>query len=157
MTDYLLACALSKWEGDPFHCRWCDKPLEGRQRRWCSEACPKAMARQHVWSDAREAALKRDRRRCVRCRSEGTRTWVGSVLRTTLEVHHKTPCRGKRKAGCQHHVECLETLCHDCHVATHRDENLRMMRALHSVLIDDSENEPPDFSVNEDDLGFGAA
>lgn len=36
------------------------------------------------------------------------------------------------------------------------DETLAMLRALVSVWLDDYENEPPDFSVKDDDgFGFG--
>ncbi len=34
-----------------------------------------------------------------------------------LEVNHKTPVRGKRLYGCQHHLEGIETLCRRCHYA----------------------------------------
>jgi hypothetical protein len=40
-------------------------------------------------------------------------------------------------------------------VAGHpQGDTLAMLRALDSVLIEDSENEPPDFTVPGDDLGF---
>lgn len=61
-----------------------------------------------MWTLARAAALRRDNYTCVEC---GTTAAV-------LEVDHIEPCWGKHaQNGCHHHLDNLQTLCHDCHVA----------------------------------------
>jgi hypothetical protein len=65
-----------------------------------------------VWSVAREAAKKRDNWTCVRpdC---GRRRMAG------LEVNHVVPILGRHaEVGCHHHLDGLETLCHDHHLIT---------------------------------------
>jgi len=90
----------------PKGCDWCGKALAGRQKRWCSTFCTVEFQKHHVWSYSREAALRRDGWACVTCGSK-----------KDLEVNHIQPRRGRGyDAGCAHHQENLETLCHDCHV-----------------------------------------
>jgi 5-methylcytosine-specific restriction endonuclease McrA len=61
----------------------------------------------HFWGLARKRALKRDERSCVTCGGMGP----------GLQVHHIDPRRGAGyAAGCHHHLDLLETLCHACHV-----------------------------------------
>jgi 5-methylcytosine-specific restriction endonuclease McrA len=109
--------------GIPGECDRCGKKLVGRQTRWCSDRtwgggskCARlfheVFERNHDWNDARKAALKRDRNRCVKC---------GSTDR--LEVNHIVPREGRGYGrGCWHHLDGLETLCHDCHVETTRQQ-----------------------------------
>lgn len=118
------------------HCVWCDAPLRGRQRRWCSEGCVRAHRTNHTWTVARAAALARDGYRCVRCGAHPGRdgppwqlleedfeafqrrqaAWLAGDSR--LEVNHITPCRGQHGAlSCAHHLDGLETLCRRCHLA----------------------------------------
>jgi 5-methylcytosine-specific restriction endonuclease McrA len=99
----------------------CGKPLLGRRRRWCSDACAtirfRAIYQNHEWGQAREAALKRDGYRCRHC------SWAPNRGRRTrfleLEVNHIRPLAEvgvkHAMAGCHHHLDNLETLCHDCH------------------------------------------
>lgn len=99
--------------GDPPRtCHWCASDLPRRKdgkphrnRRWCSRKCERAWQDEHVWGFARHAARERDGRRCVRCGGNGS------------EVNHIEPRRGEGyHAGCHHHLDNLETLCHGCHV-----------------------------------------
>jgi hypothetical protein len=127
-------------------CRGCGKtPLPPRRTVWCSDKCVRdvrlAFLRNHDWHDARRAALKRDKYRCVKCGSDGQppasevaiweclpfstpreraiRNKVSDALtkRYQLEVNHIDPRRGRGYAmGCHHHLDRLETVCHPCHV-----------------------------------------
>lgn len=87
-------------------CDWCGSALVGRRRRWCSDPCSRKWYTNHIYSWARKSAKRRDRWRCVKCGSKNK-----------LEVNHIKPCLGKHgKKGCWHHIDNLETLCHECHV-----------------------------------------
>lgn len=55
----------------PGVCNRCGKALVGRQTQWCSKTCSDELSRQHNWTMARGAALRRDDRRCVRCGGDG--------------------------------------------------------------------------------------
>lgn len=87
-------------------CGGCGGPIERPRISWCSDECVKGWIRNHQWGKAREAAILRDGG-CVRC---------GSTVR--LEVNHIVPRvgRGYGPSDCAHHLDGLETLCHDCHV-----------------------------------------
>ena len=120
----LRACPLFEaWDGSLKNCRACNKALTGRQSRWCSDDCANVWGRNHWWTSARKAALKRDEHRCVRCGSTGTDYGIGE---RGLQVHHKTPVLGRHgETGCHHHVDGLETLCHRCHGLEHHGDNSR--------------------------------
>ncbi len=136
-------CALSPWSGDPRRCRWCDQPARPDQA-WCGLRCEDGYRRNHWWDHARQAAIVRDGSCCVRCGlGPDTPTVAKLVLRalvpmgpvdaarlwrtpdfralqaaSSLEVNHRVPRRGRGyHAGCHHHLDGLETLCHRCHVA----------------------------------------
>lgn len=95
-------------------CDWCGKALRGRRRRWCSDPCSRAWWNNHVYRSARKCAKRRDHYKCVLC---------GSKYK--LEVNHIKPCLGKHaKKGCWHHIDNLQTLCHDCHVEVTRQQRL---------------------------------
>lgn len=76
--------------------------------------CREAWVKNHFWPEARAAALRRDRNKCIRCgRHYG------------LEVNHIRPLASiiadpklRRAPGCQHHLVGLETLCNPCHRKT---------------------------------------
>lgn len=90
----------------PGGCDNCGSPLTGRRTRWCTTECRRWFERNHMWSAARTAAVKRDGDRCVLC-----------GCKNGLEVNHITPRRGRGYGtGCHNHLDNLETLCHDCHV-----------------------------------------
>lgn len=109
--EALRACSASTWAGDSKHCRWCDAELTGRRSRWCSDECANNFGRNHWWGFARNAALRRDNRKCVRC--DETRG---------LQVHHKKPILGRHGVtGCHHHLDGLITLCHVHHLAAHAE------------------------------------
>lgn len=119
--EFLLACPLSTWDGNPGNCRWCNTALTGRQQRWCSSECPKAVSDNHCWTDARRAALRRDRAACRHCGVVGRRHSHESASLPTLQVHHVVPIHGRHNVpGCHHHQDGLRTLCDDCHRAEHR-------------------------------------
>lgn len=137
-------CALSRWSGDPASCRWCDAPTRSGGP-WCGHLCEDEYRRNHWWDHARAAAAVRDGERCVRCglgpeipmlaklllralvpmgarqaaslwRSPG---WAALRQACTLEVHHVVAREGcGYGAGCHHHLDGLETLCHRCHAVT---------------------------------------
>lgn len=114
----LRACPLfAAWDGSKTNCRACNKPLRGRQQRWCSPGCAAVWGNNHWWTSARRAALKRDEHKCVRC---------GTPTRRLLQVHHKTPVLGRHgETGCHHHIDGLETLCLRCHGLGHHGDNSR--------------------------------
>jgi 5-methylcytosine-specific restriction endonuclease McrA len=88
------------------YCNACGNKLIGRQTRWCSKKCNKKYAENHYWRFARKTAIKRDKKKCIKC---------GSKIK--LEVNHIKPVLGKGYGkGCKHHLNNLETLCHKCHV-----------------------------------------
>jgi 5-methylcytosine-specific restriction endonuclease McrA len=107
-------------------CVGCGAPLKGRQRVWCSGDCETLFWQNHQWGMARAVVLVRDHKRCRRCGTTGTRvwqyqTWLGTdksfSYKETLEVNHIIPVMGRHgQSGCHHHLDGLETLCHDCHV-----------------------------------------
>lgn len=134
------ACALSRWHGAVDRCRWCDATADGSG--WCGHRCQDDYRRNHWWDHARAAAIVRDGNRCVRCRrGPETVTLAKLLLRAlipmgpveaarlwrtpewaqlsqswALEVNHVVPRRGAGyHAGCHHHLQALETLCHGCH------------------------------------------
>lgn len=108
--DIILACSGSSWTGHPSRCRWCNRPLSGRQKRWCAN-CPEAWANNHFWTSARQRALERDDRTCVRC---------GETNKKRLQVHHVEHALGRHyQTDCIHHVSNLQTLCADCHGREH--------------------------------------
>lgn len=137
------ACPLSRWSGRSDRCRWCDEPAAAGFA-WCSNPCEDGYRRNHWWDVARHAALARDDRRCVRCRL-GPDTllearwllralvpmgpvaaahlwqsaeWAALGQACAVEVHHRVPLLGAGYgAGCHHHLDGLETLCHRHHVA----------------------------------------
>ena len=117
-------------------CWRCGKKLPPRRRHWCSDDCGQWWRINHDWNSAREAALKRDGSRCVKCGADGylisRRTYSGrTMFPIKLEVNHIAPREGQGYGqGCHNHQENLETLCHDCHVAvTRRQRKLRKAKA----------------------------
>ena len=68
----------------------------------------RAFRENHVWSVARDVALRRDGGACVV-------PGCGSMER--LEVNHIEPLAGRpRSESCMHHQDNLETLCHEHHL-----------------------------------------
>lgn len=136
------ACRLSRWQGSPERCRWCDELVVG-DLPWCSNLCEDDYRRNHWWDLARYAALTRDGERCVRCGLGPTTVaearlllrglipmsavraaelwssprWAQFALACSVEVNHIDPRRGRGyHSGCGHHLQNLETLCHRHHV-----------------------------------------
>lgn len=104
----------------PFGCDWCGRPLARTlgQKRWCGALCVEAYRKNHIWTDARKAAIRRDQHRCVRCgRHDG------------LEVNHIYPLAAapgftgdRGRETCLNHLDGLETLCHEHHVEVTREQ-----------------------------------
>ena len=94
--------------GKPGVCDRCEAELAPGRRRWCSDECSLAYYRDHIWQYARNAALHRDKRRCVNgCEPDYV---------TPLEVDHIEAARGLHsKHACVHHLDNLRTLCVPCH------------------------------------------
>jgi hypothetical protein len=115
----LLECDLSRWEGHPRRCRWCNAGVYGRRTRWCSDGCATEMLENHYWGTARHAAVRRDGG-CVRDGCADLR----------LTVHHRdTPALGRHgQTSCAHHLAGLETLCE-----THHREADRIARAARAA------------------------
>lgn len=101
MAVELQHCVLAHGDLADGRCAWCGGLLPPRRSRWCSDACSRAWAANHVWSIARRAALYRAGERCEVCGDP-----------EDLEVHHDPPV-GRRGygQGCQHHQANLHVLC----------------------------------------------
>lgn len=116
--DIYRACPLSRWQGDPKACRWCNRLLPQRARRWCTAQCRIVAETNHVYSEARDAALQRDGHRCTRC-------GAGPTFDRAVETNHIELARGRHdQPGCIHHLDNLESLC-----GYHHDEVTAGQRA----------------------------
>lgn len=131
-----LYCSLSAWNGLEGYCRWDNKILENR-KKWCSGECLLEWRTQHRYFLARQALLKRSRRKChcVRLPNEQRHLYChdcGScevliLLRGgQMTCDHIIPRFGdKARFSCKHHSTNLQLLCSFCHVRkTKEDENL---------------------------------
>lgn len=122
--DAMLNCLASKWLGEDDRCRWCNDVLHPARKRWCSDKCANAYGKNHWWTDARKAAKRRDKYRCVRCgadRNGNTPTGGQRPAKLRgLNVHHIVPAEGRHSiTDCAHHLTNLETLCKVCHNVEH--------------------------------------
>jgi hypothetical protein len=124
----LAACALARPR--PGGCKWCGDGLPKGRRTWCADRCATAFWNNHWWSQARRAAKRRDKYRCVRCGHKPDRTLSRAKRRKDrLEINHRVPCLGAHgELSCAHHVANLETLCVPCH-KTHTAELARRRSA----------------------------
>jgi 5-methylcytosine-specific restriction endonuclease McrA len=88
-------------------CFRCGSPVVRPRIVWCSKACEEGWFDNHAWGWARLAALRRDEFKCQRDPSHPG----------VKEVNHIDPRNGRGyHAGCHHHQDRLETLCHKCHL-----------------------------------------
>jgi 5-methylcytosine-specific restriction endonuclease McrA len=102
-------------------CYLCGAPLSGYRRRWCSERCEDTWWTNHSWQYASARALHRDRATCQRCGHRAGQRVGEKIIR--VEVNHKVPLVGRGyHAGCVHHLDGLEVLCHECHVVETRTQ-----------------------------------
>ena len=94
----------------PEGCARCGARLGPRRRKWCSGECMELAYADHRWSHAREEAMRRAGRRCVRCQAPAE------------EVDHIIERRGLALTEwtCLHHQTNLRALCHGCHVTRHQ-------------------------------------
>lgn len=147
-------------------CFLCGKwPIPPRRQHWCSDACVARWTENHEWTAARNAAVRRDHERCVRCGSParqapstcarcgtpwpceaaGAQVFGGGHYRLPgarreLQVNHKDPRYGRGyHKGCHHHQNRLETLCQPCHVAETNEQRTRRANGGHP----DAEAAPP--------------
>ena len=51
----------------PLHCRWCGKPVSGRRRTWCSQACVDEFLVRNSGNVARSRVFDRDGGICAVC------------------------------------------------------------------------------------------
>jgi 5-methylcytosine-specific restriction endonuclease McrA len=110
-------------------CWWCGAPLTGRQVYWCGSGvhrpCEDEWRQLHDWTGARAAALARAGYQCQRCGAPAD------------EVNHREPLVGRGyHAGCVHHPDNLEPLCHDCHTA----ETIRQLYARKQARVEAGED-----------------
>lgn len=118
--DIYRVCLLSAWNGDPGACRWCDRPLPRRAKRYCRAQCRITARTNHEFPLARDAALERDEHTCVRPRCGAVATYERA-----LEVNHIEMAHGRHdQPGCIHHLTNLESLC-----GRHHDEVTAGQRA----------------------------
>ena len=106
-------------------CRWCGKPLTGRQKIWCSRSCVRANTANHRWTQAKAKAKAEVT--WYRCKNSHDSTTDGILFYAKggclgftqePEVNHIVPCKGKHGVwGCHHHQDNLEVLCKPCHQA----------------------------------------
>lgn len=115
-SEILLAyCKMAR--PAPGGCRWCGAPLPKGRRTWCASRCATVFWNNHWWSQARRAAKKRDKYRCVRCGHKPEKGLTRAQRRKDrLEINHRVPCLGRHGSlSCSHHLDNLETLCVPCH------------------------------------------
>ncbi len=104
-------CAGPEWRPGDGICGTCGRPTKNkwfcRGKKGDANSCRRIWLRNHWWSSARLDARERDGYKCVRCGSE-----------ERLEVNHITPLGdgSHSKMSCRHHLDGLETLCHNHHV-----------------------------------------
>lgn len=97
-------------------CDRCGTRLTGRQTRWCSDKCQIEWRREHDWTAARNAAVRRDDHTCRHCGARENRDHRHPEGVVRLEVNHIVPREGRGYGfGCRNHQENLETLCTQCH------------------------------------------
>jgi hypothetical protein len=116
MTAFVrVPCALTKWDGSPGRCNWCNTaiPAGGRRKVWCRDHCRRQWERNHIWRRARIFARRRAKYRCTR---EGCEAPKGDI-----EINHIEAINGTGYGpGCKHHQETLEGLCREHHLAVTR-------------------------------------
>lgn len=112
-----IPCPLAANASPQGGCDWCGVPLPGYRARWCSDACAYSYADNHSVNESRKAAKRRDGNRCTECGKPQVTASSPLFADRRLEVHHIDPRNGDRSGwGCQHHLDGLRTLCHECHV-----------------------------------------
>lgn len=134
----MYCCRTPGWKPYCGECGYCGKALVNtgyacRAKKSVQPPHLQEYNRNHYWGQARYAALRRDDNKCVKCGYQeqyrcpecggslyGGR-WCRGCRREPgrgpLEVNHIIPRNGnKDDNSCFHHLDNLETLCHDCHV-----------------------------------------
>jgi hypothetical protein len=118
--DIYLACPMSRWQGDPMACRWCNGLLPPRATRWCTAQCRIVATTNHDYRLAHDAALERDHHTCTRAGCGATASFDRAI-----ETNHIELARGRHdQPGCIHHLSNLESLC-----GRHHDEVTAGQRA----------------------------
>ncbi len=92
-------------------CAVCGMPLQGPQIRYCGKAHRRWWRDNHVWTDARRAAMQRDYWRCTEPGCDAT------YPASSLEAHHIEPRDGAAlgATSCRNHQDNLTTLCGEHH------------------------------------------
>jgi 5-methylcytosine-specific restriction endonuclease McrA len=95
-------------QGRPL-CRKCGIVLTGRKTAWCGKICLKSVKMMVHWPSIRNAILRRDHRKCVKCGNsawevdhivelaDGGSFWDPANLQTLCEDHHKKKTSASRK------------------------------------------------------------
>ncbi len=116
---------------------------------WASESCRARYFNNHHWGYAREAAIRRDGGKCRHC-GEDAETWGTQEVRSYItgeltqyrtrrpaEVNHIDPRNGAGYGnGCHNHQDNLETLCHDCHLDTTKNQRRERQRPVQSPQLE---------------------
>jgi len=91
----------------PTGCQRCGGAITGRRIRWCSDACRLWYYKHHVWRYARREAMRRAKRKCVRCNEPAQK------------VDHIIERKGMPLSqwSCLHHQANIRPLCRPCHVS----------------------------------------
>lgn len=137
MTVNPLYCQLSSWSGADDECRFCSKPLDVKQKRWCSGSCLNTWREHHRYFLARQAAVKRYRGKCscqrtkgdprhILCARCGSCEAVVHLRGGIMTCDHIIPRRGnKSRFSCLHHQSNLQMLCSLCHsIKSAEDEEM---------------------------------
>ena len=96
-------------------CINCEKPLQGRQQRYCSPECADAIYEKYLWDNIKEKVFKRDNFTCQMCGLKPSESESHLYFENgdwhSLEVDHKIPFA----KGGSHSLDNLQTLCKKCH------------------------------------------
>ena len=122
------------------YCKWCGKKIENKRRKsFCCDEHARKFANATVWYRGRDAystrILYRDNFTCQRCGEFHAKKSEFDVPIPVsdgkLEVHHIV----RVSDGGDDSPQNLMALCHDCHVAVHRE--------LFQKKIEEAEREVP--------------
>lgn len=141
-TEGLTYCD-EGWQKGCGTCGNCGAVLTGRSGWFCRgqrgrNSCRKQWRRNHQWTLAKAAALRRDGYHCVRLGCGIGPVPRAGAVKGRVEVNHRTSVAAtaraaglttatalRSKTGCWNHLDGLETLC----IAHHHEETARQRAA----------------------------
>jgi len=116
---------------DGEHCIICGKTFKkkDRRRKYCSDECYTKWYESlgmGYWNTTRAEVLKRDKYTCQRCGwtfvpKENVESYYQYTY-SSLEVHHIIPIKD---GGVEFDKKNCITLCHKCHMKTHRELRIK--------------------------------